>query len=66
MENIKAERARKGITRRGLAEYLGLASSHTIANWEAGRRNPNPHQLVAMADFFGCSVDYLLGRTDQR
>ena len=66
MENIKAERARMGITRRKLAEVVGVSTPHTIANWETGRRNPNPQQLVTMADFFGCSVDYLLGRTTER
>lgn len=66
MENIKAERARKGITQKQLADVLGLTTSHTIANWESGRRSPNPLQLVSMADFFGCSVDYLLGRTERR
>ena len=66
MENIKAERARKGITQKQLADVLGLTTSHTIANWESGRRNPNPQQLVTMADYFDCSIDYLLGRTATR
>lgn len=65
MENIKAERMRLGITRKNLADVLGLGSPRTIESWESGRRNPSAQQLVSMADYFDCSIDYLLGRAER-
>lgn len=58
--NIEAERARIGMSREGLAEELGVTRK-TVFNWmESG--NIPLGKLVAMADLFGCSIDYLLGR----
>lgn len=36
----------------------------TIAKYETGDRKPNYDTLVKIADFFGVSTDYLLGRSD--
>lgn len=46
-----------------LAAALGVAQS-TVANWECGRREPNHETTVKLADFFGVTVDYLMGRSD--
>ena len=35
-----------------------------ISNYELGNREPALDRLVAFADFYECTVDYLLGRTD--
>lgn len=32
--------------------------------WETGDRSPDPETINKLADFFGCSTDYLYGRTD--
>lgn len=50
-------------TQQSLADALGVAQS-TVANWEAGRREPNHEVTARLADFFHVSVDYLMGRTD--
>lgn len=34
----------------------------TISHYERGNRQPDLERLVALADFFQCSIDYLLGR----
>lgn len=47
------------------AKKIGVAQS-TVGNWEAGTREPNFDTLIMLADFFGCTTDYLLGRTDVR
>lgn len=47
-----------------LADLLGT-TVRAIAYYETGEREPNIAGLIALADFFGVSVDYLLGRTDQ-
>ena len=36
----------------------------TITNWEKGNRFPKDDVLIKIADCFDCSLDYLLGRTD--
>ena len=38
----------------------------TYAYYESGQRMIPPHVLCALADFYNVSVDYLLGRTDER
>ena len=36
----------------------------TYQRYEYGEREPNASTLLALADYFDVSVDYLLGRTD--
>ena len=38
----------------------------TYAYYESGQRMIPPHVLCALADFYQVSVDYILGRTDQK
>ncbi len=47
-----------------LAKVLALSNS-TVSQYEAGRRMPDPDILTRLADHFGVSVDYLVGRTDR-
>lgn len=55
---------------RGLSQYSFAEAVHstrsTISGYEVEGKEPNFAQLIAFADYFGVSVDYLLGRTDQR
>ena len=44
-----------------LRKKIGISQS-TVGNWEAGSREPNFKTMERIADFFGVSVDYLLGR----
>ena len=61
---FKEMRERAGYSsQQSFADAFGLAQS-TVGGWEAGRREPTFDTLVKIADFFGCSADYLLGRTD--
>ena len=59
--NIEVERARKGISNDELAGELSVTRK-TLFNWMAKGNIPTS-ALVRMADFFGCSIDYLLGRS---
>ena len=43
------------------AAKLGIPYT-TYVNYEKGVREPNSEMLVTLADFFGVSVDYLIGR----
>ena len=46
-----------------LAMELNL-SQNSISRYETGEREADYATLIAIADYFGVSVDYLLGRTD--
>ena len=35
-----------------------------ISKWKNGSSTPSAENLTKLADYFGVSVDYLLGRTD--
>ena len=45
------------------ADAFGVAQS-TIGGWESGTREPNFTTMQRLADFFGVTTDYLLGRTN--
>lgn len=62
--HLKQLRTIKNITQKELAEAIG-ASERGIQNYELGARKPNYDALISLADYFGVSVDYLLGRTDK-
>ncbi len=59
--NIKNARRAKGISQLQLGKKMGVSRS-TIAMWETGGSQPDNSSLIAMSDFFGVSIDYLLGR----
>jgi len=64
--NIRSERARLDLSQAELGERLGV-SGDVVRNWENGTTPINKISLlVQMADMFRCSIDYLLGRTDDR
>ena len=47
-----------------VGKEIGVSSA-AIANWKTGSI-PNGETLMKIADYFNVSVDYLLGRTDER
>lgn len=64
-ERLQWMREKRKISRRVLSELCGL-NKNTIARYERGENEPTLASLVALADFFGVSVDYLLCRTNER
>ena len=46
-----------------VAKEIGI-SSGIITKWKTTNSLPNGETLIKIADYFDCSVDYLLGRTD--
>ena len=60
--NIKDIRTRKGLTQAEVASALGV-SSVVYSRYETGSRQPSIDILI-LADIFGVTVDYLLGRQD--
>ena len=61
---IKSERERLGVEKKEFAAALGYGLSNYAA-YET-KTLPSIERLVEMADYFGCSVDYLLGRSNVR
>ena len=58
-------RKERNMTQEELANILKITRK-AVSKWETEQRRPNLDTLQKLADFFGCSVDYLLGRTDVR
>lgn len=46
-----------------LAKEIGI-SSGIVTKWKTAGTLPNGETLIKIADYLNCSVDYLLGRTD--
>ena len=62
-ERLQQMRERRRISRGTLAELCGLSKS-MISKYERGEREPTRHVLENLADFFGCTIDDLVGRTN--
>ena len=62
--NIEAERARAGLSKKAVAEHIGV-NVRTYQNWQGGRNHIPSDKLCALCDLLGCSADYLLGRVDR-
>lgn len=61
---LKAIRIKKHLTQADVANYLGIARN-TYTQYEQGLHKIPPEILCKLADFFGVTVDELLGRTPQ-
>lgn len=62
-ERLRALRERRELTQSELGKVLRV-SKQTISNYENGVSAPDQETLGRLADYFGVSTDYLLGRTD--
>lgn len=51
------------LTATEIGEKLGLGNS-AISHYMTGRYMPNLQTTIKLADYFNCSIDYLLGITD--
>lgn len=56
-------RKEKGLTQKNLADFLGIAPV-SWQRFEYGSSKPKLDNIIALADFFDVSIDYLVGRTD--
>lgn len=62
-ERLKTLRERRGLMQKSVAAELNIGNT-TLSNYEKNVSSPSPDILVAIADYFDTSTDYLLGRTD--
>jgi transcriptional regulator with XRE-family HTH domain len=60
-ECLRVELARRQMTQQELADRLGYTQT-AVSYWAAGKRQPDLDDLCRLADEFGVTTDYLLGR----
>ena len=65
MIRLKELREEKGFNMSEMAKELGLAYT-TYIGYEKGEREPNSERLKELANHFGVTVDYLVGRVDEK
>ena len=53
------------LTQTALAKMLGMSQTG-YSKYETGENDVPTQILIKLADFYGTSVDYLLGRTDKK
>lgn len=58
-------RKSKGKTQEDISKVLGVTRPAYTA-YETGKRNPDYDTLEKIADYYDVSIDYLLGRTDDK
>lgn len=59
-QKLKFARERTGFTQREVAKEIGLPQS-TIAKYETAKLEPSVETLGKLADFYGVSLDWLVG-----
>ena len=64
-ERLRELRAERKETQVQVAQAIEI-TSRQYQGLEAGTSVPNFYNLCALADHFGVSLDYLVGRTDRR
>ncbi len=64
-DNLKRLRGKYGITQETLADFIGV-SSQAVSKWERGDGFPEITLLPSIANYFGVSLDELMGMDELR
>ncbi len=62
-ERLKALRKERKVPQQQLADLMGV-KLRGYQYYEREQTEPSINALIAVADFYGVSIDYLVGRTD--
>ena len=62
-ERLKTMRAVSGKRQKDIADAMGI-TSRAYQYYEKGTKEPTLSKIVALADYFDVSLDYIVGRTD--
>lgn len=65
LERIRNMREDLDMKQKDMARKLNI-SQRTLSHYELGTRDIPTQILIAIADLFECSTDYLLGRTNKK
>lgn len=60
---LKELRKEKGLSQIAVQMQTGIEQA-LISKYENGERVPPTETLMQLADFYGVSMDYIMGRTD--
>ncbi|MBQ8683000.1 MAG: helix-turn-helix transcriptional regulator [Clostridia bacterium] len=64
VKNLKKLRIQASISQQALATAVGV-SQQSINKYENHAVEPDIATLIALADYLGVTIDYLVGRTDE-
>ena len=64
-KRIRDLREDRDLTQKQIAEILGMSQTG-YSKYETGENDIPTQILIKLADFYGTSTDYLLGRTDEK
>lgn len=64
-ERVEELRKNAKLTQAAVGKMLEI-STRGYTHYEKGDRDMPPEILIKLADFYGVTVDYILGRTDER
>ena len=63
-DRLQELQKQSGILKKDIAQAVGL-SIMGYYRYERGEREPSMSTLIALADYFDVSLDYLVGRSDE-
>ena len=63
-DNIKKMRVLRGLSQVEFAKIIGV-TKQCVSNWENDNVMPSVEMLVKLADYFGVTTDYILGRSEK-
>ena len=63
-ERLKSIRKSKKLTQKQVANEAGIAE-RAYQSYEGNERKPTFENLIALADYFNVTIDYLAGRADE-
>lgn len=63
--NLQKLRKEKGLSQIAVQMQTGIEQA-LISKYENGERVPPTETLMQLADFYGVSMDYIMGRTDRK
>ena len=62
-DRILSLREKKGVTQKAAAAAIGV-TPRQYQRFEAGEQKPGYDNLIALADYYNVSLDWLTGRSD--
>lgn len=60
---LKELREERGVSMMTLAKAIGVSDT-AVCKWENQDSEPKLSYIIKLADYFNCSADYLIGRSD--
>ena len=61
---LKELREERGVSMMTLAKAIGVSDT-AVCKWENQDSEPKLSYIIKLADYFNCSADYLIGRSDE-